>query len=242
MSDLPIQTPVRCSRAAASPDELRALCSRLQKKLEQERARLAQELHDDLTQKMTVIALEMSLLDASVQSERELSRTQLKEKVREIAQIINEMIHSLRRIKSELRPKLLDEFGLAAALEWECTEFARRTGLRCEFKAEPEEVVLKPAVAIEFFRVFQDVMSNVAQHGKARRVNVRIMQDAEGVTLCVSDDGRGIRPEELEGRQSLGLAELRARADALGAEFIIIGEAQAGTTVTIRLPAQREPK
>lgn len=222
---------------SASAKDLRALASRFQNLLEKQRTRLAQELHDNLTQKLTVVSLELSLLDSGMAGEHELSRAQIREKIKELGQIILEVIHSLRKIKAELRPKVLDEFGLVAALEWESEAFQSKTGLSCRFRAEPDQMTVAPNVGTELFRIFQEILANVAAHAKARRVQVELRQDAKRVTLQVQDDGRGITAEQIASAKSIGVLELRERAKALGGEIHISGSPRGGTSVTVSVPA-----
>lgn len=227
--------PVSARSEKISADDLRALALRFQTLLERERTRLAQELHDNLTQKLTVLALELSLLDGNILSEQDYPRARLREKVKEMGQIVTDMIQSLRKIKAELRPKVLDEFGLVAALEWESTAFQRRTGIKCRFNANPDEMVLSPHMATEVFRMFQEIISNVAEHAQARQVGVEVTQDQAGLMLRVHDDGKGITRQQRESPKSLGLLELRERAEAIGGELELIGKPGSGTVVTVRI-------
>jgi signal transduction histidine kinase len=216
--------------------ELRALAARYQKQLENERTRLARELHDDLTQKLTVVSLELSLVDNSVHADEERGRARLRENIKELSQLVADMINSLRRIKGELRPKVLDEYGLIAAVEWESNEFARKTGIRCAVRAEPEEIAMTAGTATELFRIFQEIMTNVEKHAHAKRVEVLIRQEGQKVILRVGDDGIGISTEALKRASSVGLLELRERAATLQGQISVVGTEGRGTTVTVEAP------
>ena len=209
---------------------------RLQNILEKQRTSLAQELHDTLAQNLTVLVLELSLMQDSVTSEPVLSRSTLHEKLKELAQIVNEMIRSLRKIIAELRPKLLDECGLVAALEWESEGFMKRTGLKCRLEAHPEELTLPPDVASGLFRMFREMLSNIEKHAQARQVDIEVKQDGSGVILRVTDDGKGIMPEQIRSSNAMGLIEIRERARSLGGELEIEGIAGKGTSVTVKVP------
>jgi signal transduction histidine kinase len=222
--------------ASRSVAELRALAQRAQAALEQQRTRLAQELHDHLTQKLTVVSLELSLLDSGLSSEQGLSGPKLREKVKELSFLVQDAIQSLRKIKAELRPKLLDEFGLIAALEWETAEFQRKTGLQCTFSAIPDDVRLEPHVATELFRMFQGILANVMDHARASHVTVKVREDGPQLHLRVSDDGAGITQEAIESPASLGLLELRERTAAVRGELQLEGSPGRGTTVAIKVP------
>ena len=215
------------------------MATRFQRLLERERTRLAQELHDNLTQKLTVVSLELSLLDGNLSSEQELSRARISGKIKEIGLLINDMIHSLRRIKAELRPKVLDEFGLVAALEWESEVFSKRRRIECRFHAEPEDMEVPSHLSTELFRMFQEILANVAVHAKAHRVQVDLKQERSWLILQAKDDGLGITPEQMASSKSVGLLELRERTAALGGELRIHGTPGAGTTVVIRVPRHR---
>src|SRR5204863_211323 len=126
--------------------------------------------------------------------------------------IVTEMIMSVRQIKAGLRPKLLDECGLVAALEWESERFQTRTGAKCVVRAVPEDLALPAQTATELFRIFQEIMANVAEHAQARRVEVALKQEAKGLILKVSDDGRGITAEQSSDPKAVGLLAMRERA------------------------------
>jgi signal transduction histidine kinase len=204
--------------------------------LEAERTRLATELHDDLIQKLTILSLELSLMDGSMLAEPNLDRARVRAKVDELAGLVSGMIRSLRKMKGQLRPKLLDEYGLIAALEWATDGFRNRTGLKCRFKSQQEELSLPPQVATELFRAFQEILSNIEAHAQAERVDVDVRQDRTWLQLRVSDNGAGIGYDKIASDSSLGLLELRERVLPLGGEVQVEGVPGKGTTVTIKVP------
>jgi signal transduction histidine kinase len=207
--------------------------------LEEQRTRIAQELHDHLLQNLTVLVLELSLMDTNAAAPS--VPTSWKDKVKEMTQLVNEMIQSVRRLKTELRPKVLDEFGLVAAIEWEADAFMKRTGTKVRCKAHPETMELPAAIATEVFRMFQELVSYIEKHADAQRVEVHIKRDRRSLTLTVSDDGKGIGAEQLRRTDSLGLLALQERTGTLGGQLDIQTCPGKGTTATLRVPIQPEP-
>jgi PAS domain S-box-containing protein len=217
---------------AQSREELRALAARLETVREEERTRIARELHDELGQALTGLKLDLAWL------ERRLSRQQseLGERCVSLLGRLDEVMVSVRRIVTELRPSVLDQLGLADAIEWQAQDFAARTGLeldldiRCGCESPPD------AVASAVFRMLQETLNNVAKHANATRVKVACRIEPDSLSLDVSDNGRGITPDELRGAHSLGLLGLRERAIAKGGTVTIRRGASSGTTVALRLP------
>ena len=217
-------------------EDLRVLANRYQAELEHERTRLAHELHDNLTQKLTVVSLELSLIHNGIQADEDVSRAQLLEKVKEVTELVNDLITSLRQIKGELRPKVLDEFGLVAALEWEGKEFERTTGIRCVVRSDPEEVLTEPQVATQLFRVFQEILNNVWKHASARRVETVVQQRNGQISLSVADDGVGIAAAAAQSTSASGLLDLRERVTMLQGALAISGSPGQGTKIQIVVP------
>ncbi len=218
---------------AESRQELRALAARLESVREEERTRIARELHDELGQALTGLKLDLAWL------ERRLTRHSQSELVDRCASFLvrlDEVMVSVRRIVTELRPSVLDQLGLADAIEWLAQDFAVRTGLGMELDIQSDGAGPPDAVASSVFRILQEALTNVAKHARATRVGVRLRIDPNVLALAVSDDGRGITKEELRGTHSLGLVGLRERAIAWGGTVTISGEPNAGTTLQLRLP------
>lgn len=231
-------------RAAAevsrSREELRILAAHLETVREEERKRIARELHDELGQAVTGLKLDLAWLEhrLSRHSTAELSR-----RTHDLLERLDGMIVSVRRIVTELRPSVLDELGLAAAIEWQGQEFTTRTGIALELVTNAEgSSPLPDPVASAVFRMLQEALTNVARHAAARRVRVELHQDDRLLSLDVADDGRGITESELCGRHSLGLLGMRERAIACGGTVEIRGELGRGTTVSLRLPVPPMPR
>jgi PAS domain S-box-containing protein len=218
---------------ARSRAELRALAARLESIREEERTRIARELHDELGQALTGLKLDLAWL------ERRLNRHSQAELVDRCANLLgrlDEVMISTRRIITELRPSVLDQLGLADAIEWQAHDFAARTGLALDLAIECDCEQPPEAVASAVFRMLQEALTNVAKHANATRVRVALRVEPKRLFLDVSDDGRGITRDELRGAHSLGLLGLRERALALGGTVSIAPNPHGGTTVALQIP------
>jgi signal transduction histidine kinase len=216
-----------------SHEQLRALTAYLQYVREEERTRIAREMHDELGQMLTNLKIELSWLAGRLPKNRRL----LRERARLMLGHIDGLVHTIRQIITELRPGILDELGLVAALEWQAGEFQRRTGVRCVFEShlsadEPWDDDVRTAL----FRIMQEALNNVLRHAQATLVTVRLGRDGERVMLEISDNGRGITAAEAANIRSIGLLGMRERAALLGGEISIHGTPSRGTSVVIRLP------
>jgi signal transduction histidine kinase len=212
-------------------EQLRALTARLQSVREEERARMAREIHDELGQPLTAIKIELSSLvnDLSPEQQQPLRKES-------IMRLIDETIQTVRRISTELRPGVLDDLGLVAAVDWAAHEFEVRTGTRCHVCLPGGDLSLDPEHATALFRILQETLTNVARHASATTVTVRLADENGDVCLEVGDNGTGIGPEQLSAANSLGILGMRERALLLGGELAIHGVPGKGTTVQVRIP------
>ena len=216
----------------ASSEQLRALAARLQSAREDERTYVAREIHDELGQTCTALKMDLVLLVQQLPKNRRRAH----ERAQSMVKLIDDMIHTLRRIASELRPGTLDDLGLLAAIEWQAQEFESRSGVKCHLALPQAEIALDSDRSTAIFRIFQETLTNVARHANATRVNVRLVGDAENLTLEVTDNGKGIDETRASAHNSLGLLGMRERALLLGGEFNVAGVSGQGTTVTLRVP------
>ena len=214
-----------------SSEQLRALTAYWQDAIEAERTTIAREIHDDFGQSMTAIKMDLTWL-----SNRLPAGDEKVQRIRGMNTLIDENITLMRRIATELRPNLLDDLGLNAALEWQAREFSRRSGIPCQLSLPEADLGLDPALNTSLFRVFQETLTNVSRHAQATLVNAGLQQVGQTAILSVQDNGRGILESEIKDPRSLGLLGLRERAIQWGGETIIHGVAGKGTTVTIRIP------
>jgi two-component system sensor histidine kinase UhpB len=208
-------------------EQLRALSMRIEAVREEERTTIAREIHDELGQALTALKLDLAALG------REDAR--LTARAKTLAAATDVILDQVRRISSELRPGVLDHLGLGAAIEWQAQEFERRTSTPCRLVARGD-ASLDPRTSTAVFRIFQEALTNVARHADAKEVEIVLQTNDELVSLEVRDDGRGITPEEIASRRSLGLLGMRERVQALGGELTIAGEAGVGTTLSLRVP------
>jgi signal transduction histidine kinase len=218
---------------AQSREELRALAARLESIREEERTRIARELHDELGQALTGLKLDLAWMERRLNRH---SQSELTDRCASLLARLDEVMISVRRIVTELRPSVLDQLGLADAIEWQAQEFAARTGLALDLDVDCDCASPPDGVASAVFRMLQEALNNVAKHANATRIRVALCVQPNSIALDVSDDGRGITHDELRGANSLGLLGLRERAIAWGGTVAISGDAKSGTTVALRLP------
>jgi PAS domain S-box-containing protein len=215
--------------------QLRALSTHVEAVREEERTGIAREIHDQLGQSLTALAMDVSWLATRARAPSGIATDVLLTRLDEMREVCRTMIDQTRRISSELRPAVLDDLGLNAAVAWQGTEFERRTGIPCVVRAEASDEDLGRDVTTAVFRVLQEALTNIARHAGAQRVEVELDRQHQELSLSVRDDGRGIRPEEVEGLTSLGILGMRERARRVGgtASFTV---AQPGTCVVMRVP------
>jgi len=218
-----------------SQEQLRDLASHLQSIREEERTQIAREIHDELGQALTALKMDVHWLRQRVGAEPLIT-----DKMHAMSAIIDLTVQAVRRISSELRPKLLDDLGLSAAMEWQANQFMQRSGIMCEIRSEPEDIILDRDRSTAFFRIFQETLTNVARHAGADRVDAVITKDAENVFMIVTDNGGGITDEQIAGAKSLGIIGMRERVYSLGGALKISGSRNHGTTVEVRIPLPKK--
>jgi PAS domain S-box-containing protein len=202
-----------------SEGQLRALAARLQQAREEEAIRIARELHDQLGRCLTTIKMDLTLIEQMVSGQltAETIRS-IPEKTQLMLGTIDETVHVVRKISTELRPGILDDLGLAAAIEWQAKDFQRRSGVSCFLDITEENVDVSREQATAVFRIFQEILTNVARHSKAGKIWVHLDAQEGMLTLEVEDDGVGISPEALRRPQALGLLGMRERAAIFGGQ------------------------
>ena len=212
--------------------QLRELTARLQSVREEERTRVAREIHDELGQALTAIKIDLASLIRALRADQ---KEEL-EKAESILRLVDQTILSVRRIATELRPGVLDSLGLAAAIEWQSMDFEERTGTRCEVKIEVKEAIWDREFSTTCFRIFQETLTNIIRHAKATHVEVRLSQADHELVLTVRDNGRGISKEEIAHTRSIGLIGMRERAAEVGGKVTFLALPGRGTMVTMRVP------
>lgn len=214
---------------------MRRLAARLQSAREEEKKRIALDIHDRLGQSLTGLKLDLSSLALRLGKDAEGRR-----RVKDIFRSLDETIRTVREISTELRPAVLDNLGLKAAIEWQARELQGRTGLRCRLDLSARDTRLDPECAAAVFRIFQEISTNIVRHAKASRFHVLLKEFPDRLTLTVSDDGKGISRKALENPSSLGLLGMHERALAFGGTVDIQGRRGRGTTVAVAVPLARK--
>ncbi|NVB79943.1 MAG: GAF domain-containing protein [Kofleriaceae bacterium] len=217
-------------------DQLRALPERLEAVREEERTSIAREIHDELGQALTALKLDIAWIARRTKT----GGDEVARKLDEMAHSTDDIITTVRRISSELRPGILDSVGLRAALEWQAEDFTRRTGIPCEVRSDVGELQLERSLSTAVFRIFQEALTNVARHANATRVEVYLRLERGMLKLDISDDGVGV-PEIAPRNSSLGLLGMRERARRCGGECTIRRRSPRGTIVSVSVPL-RFPK
>jgi two-component system, chemotaxis family, CheB/CheR fusion protein len=213
-------------------DELRALAARLRTVREEERTRLAREIHDELSGSLTALKMDVSLLPDWAAK----NRAAFLEKLVSMSQLIDTSLDHVQAIVTELRPVILDKLGLTAAIEWQASQFQERSGVICETQLTAEEIALDPDRATAVFRIFQESLTNVARHADASKVAVELRRDGEKLLLTVRDNGKGIDEQSIYAHRSLGLLGMRERALSFGGIVEVRGLPGEGTLVTMTIP------
>ena len=220
-------------RLRESEEKLRRLAAHLISVREEERAHIAREIHDELGQVLTGIKMEVGWLA------KRLKEPALLEKTDSMSKLIDSTVQTVRKIATGLRPEMLDDMGLVAAVGWQAKDFQKRTGIRCRVKLPPETTKLDMDVSTTTFRIFQEILTNVARHSRATRVDIDLEVAPERLRLEVADNGVGIAEAQLDGRKSLGLLGMHERALLFGGEVSIMGEAGHGTRVAVTIPTRK---
>jgi signal transduction histidine kinase len=214
----------------ASREELRALSTHLERIREDERTRISREIHDELGQALTGLKIDLVHLFADANAHRDGGS-------RRLTVAIDEMIAAVRRIASELRPQILDDLGLLATIEWQTQEFQTRTGIPCSFRCKGEADSINVEQTTALFRIFQEMLTNIARHAEATRVQITLDIGQTFVRLDVRDNGRGMSRTPVDSRRPhLGLLGMRERANVLGGRVVISAVSPHGTRVRVRLP------
>jgi signal transduction histidine kinase len=218
----------------SSEEQLREFAARLEAVREEERARVAREIHDELGQALTVLKLDLSWLNSKTKTRR--TRSETRKKLNSMIVYVDDTIARVRQIASELRPSILDDLGLIPAIEWQLSEFQKRTGIRCQFRPNVTEADLGSEKSAAIFRVVQEALTNVMRHAKASTVRVSLNTEANALRIFVEDDGKGITEEEMKDMKSLGIVGMKERISRLGGEFKIQSGRGKGTRLDIILP------
>ncbi len=220
-----------------SSEQLRSLTGHLQTVREEERTRIARELHDELGQRLSGLKMDVVWLRRRLEAQGpEGEPCTLAMKTSAMIALIDDTIMSLRKLVSDLRPAVLDHLGLAAALEWQAKEFTSRTGIECTLVAPDNALSTGSAGQTALFRIVQEALTNVMRHAKATRVTITLQEERTSLRLSVEDNGRGISDLEAAGLTSFGLMGIKERITLLGGTLTVRGQRSHGTTLTACIP------
>jgi PAS domain S-box-containing protein len=224
-------------RLRSTLEEVRMLSGRLATVQEEERTRIARELHDELGVGLTCLKIDLSRLATIVGDDiGGTARAKLDDKVRSMVEQVDGTIASVQRLVTQLRPALLDDLGLVAAIEWQCQDFQKRTGIPCTCVTSADDIAMEPERARALFRICQEALTNTARHAQATAVTVKLESRNGSLQLTVADNGLGIPDMKVSDRRSLGLIGMRERVALLGGEITIQGHPEKGTIITACLP------
>jgi signal transduction histidine kinase len=215
-----------------SQGQLRKLANYLHEALEAERAHIAREIHDEFGQMLTALKMDTVWLHKRLPRDR----AEIDAKIAGMVQLIDQAVQTVRDLASELRPGLLDDLGLVAAVEWYTQQFSKRTGIVYEINRASEDIVLNAAATTAVFRIVQEALTNITRHADATKVTISLRQTAEGFFMTVQDNGRGILESQLNSQRSLGVIGMKERARAFGGTLDIESVLGQGTNVMLKLP------
>jgi two-component system, NarL family, sensor histidine kinase UhpB len=214
-----------------SREQLRALAAHVESVREQERVRIAREIHDELGQSLTCMGMDLAFLDKHIDpQDKEASA-----RVAALVELVKDTIRCVRRISSELRPSILDDLGLGAAIEWLAHDFETRTHITCKVEV-PEDLSLPFDRATPLFRICQEALTNVTRHASATHVDIHLTCSDTRIDLAIRDNGRGITDEEIQRYGSLGLLGMKERVSILGGTLDLVGKPGEGTTLAVQIP------
>jgi signal transduction histidine kinase len=220
-----------------SNKQLRALAEHQQSVRESEQKRIALEIHDELGQALTGLKMEVHLLKRQVDSTNGApDGAKTSKKLCELSSTIDATIGTVRRIATELRPSILDDFGLIAAMEWQTRESARKSGIRGIFRTDTDHLNLNPQARTAAFRIFQEALTNVVRHSQATYFTVDVDSGGDFIVIAIRDDGVGFVPTALGHKHSLGILGMKERARLIGADFKIYNDDAGGVGVELNVP------
>ena len=215
-----------------SQELFRNLSTHLQVVREEERTRIARKIHDDMGQALTALKIDLTWLNKKLTDDQPLIR----EKLQSMVTLINETIETVHNLSEDLRPGILDDFGLSAAIEWQAEEFQKRTGIECRINLASDESNLSKEKSTNLFRIVQESLTNVIRHANATKVEINLSEKDGRLLLEVADNGKGITKAAVTNPKSFGLIGIKERVHSLGGEVDISGTPNAGTRLKVKMP------
>jgi signal transduction histidine kinase len=215
--------------------QLRKLVNEIQVIREVERAHVAREIHDELGQELTALKMDIGW----VIHKQDASKDAVIKKLNGMLLLCDGIIDTVRRLSSELRPAIIDDLGLIAAMEWKCNEFEEKANIPCQFISTVKERKFENNISINAYRILQESLTNIIRHAKAKSVVVKVSESDTDLCIEIIDDGTGIKMEELSNRKTLGLLGMKERAGLLGGILNIVSNKEKGTHIILMLPLKK---
>ncbi len=239
--DLQRHVKERTAKLNQTAAELHALAARLQVVREDERTALARELHDDFGQNLTALQIDLDWLGRHMRAATPIDMARVQDRIAAMAPIVERLTEMTQAVCASLRPGMLDDLGLLAAIEWQVEDCQKRTGLTCEVSLPADDIALDRGRALALFRILQEAMTNVVRHAQATWIRVSLQSADHEIILEVRDNGRGFAPELFPGSKALGLLSMRERAASFQGTVDILSAPAQGTTVRVRMPQASGP-
>lgn len=211
---------------------IRQLSEHLQNIREEERAHIARDIHDELGQQLTVLKMDASWLYKKLNA----AEPDVKQKLKDLLDLMDTTVKTVRKISSELRPSLLDDMGLLPAIEWYLKEFEKRTSVKTYLKIPSKELSLTNAAKTGLFRIFQESLTNVARHANAGNVDISIQLKKGKIVMSIKDDGAGFEMEDARTKKTLGILGMQERSYMLGGDYLVKSQPGKGTNVIVSVP------
>ena len=216
--------------------ELSQLSHRIQSIREEEKTRISREVHDELGQSMTALKMDLFQLEKKLRPDS----IELQKSTKAMMDLVDATIKSVQKIAMELRPPVLDAFGLCEAIAWQAEEYEKRFGLKFDLNCLQNDIDLDKGLMTALFRVFQEAVTNVVRHAEASRVEISMSQNKDQLSMKIVDNGKGIKLNEIEGPSSLGLIGMRERLRHWNGQVRFSGVSGKGTSVEIKIPLLKE--
>jgi signal transduction histidine kinase len=214
-----------------SQELFRNLSTHLQAVREEERTRIARKIHDDMGQALTALKIDVSWLNKKLPNDPD----SIREKLQSMVTLINETIETVHNVSEDLRPGILDDFGLAAAIEWQAEAFQKRTGVECRTSTPPDEFDLSKEKSTNLFRIVQESLTNIIRHANATEVEIKLSEKEGILVLEIQDNGKGISDAAITHPRSFGLIGIKERVHSLGGEVNIVGTPNGGTRIMVKM-------
>ncbi|MFH0803167.1 MAG: histidine kinase [bacterium] len=219
-----------------SQEQLRSLISHQDSVREEERTNIAREIHDEFGQALTYMRLDLMWMKKKVPESMHV----IGDKVRELIETVDQTLESVTKIATELRPRILDDLGLLAAIEWQAREFRKHHDIQVEISFKPVDMTIGPPPTTTVFRILQEALTNVARHSKAKLVKINLHKKKGSLIMEVADNGIGCAQSKLEEASSIGLIGIRERIMFLGGTLEITSAEGKGTTIFASIPDEEK--